>query len=136
MLRLGMRPTVVRCAVCGGEMPGNPLWVEVEGERYPVEDEDCARLLQENPVAALGPQVKLRYRPGCRRCEAKVTLWQEAARRRPLRLSLKPGYTEPCPRLFVEGKEDPITLDIDEIEELLLWLWLQHPGFGGCCRRR
>lgn len=141
MLRLDTRylaspetdPTPLRCALCGAKIQGKPHWVQVGGERYPAEDATCARLLSENPVAALGPRAELFYRPDCPRCQGKVALWQEAKRRRPLRLCLKPEEGDPCPRLFIEGQEDPITLEIGEIGELLLWLELQYPGFAGCC---
>ncbi|MCL6527229.1 MAG: hypothetical protein K6T57_10145 [Thermaceae bacterium] len=124
-----------RCALCAAEIQGEPLWVVIEGKRYPAEDASCARLLSENPVAALGPRAELFYRPNCPRCQAKVALWQEAQQRRSLRLDLKPTHIDagPCPRLLLEGQEDPITLEIEELEELLLWLWIQHPGFVGCC---
>jgi hypothetical protein len=127
------RLTPLRCALCATEIQGEPLWVQVGGERYPAEDATCARLISENPMAALGPRVELFYRPSCPRCETKVALWQEAKRRRPLRLCLKPKEGDPCPRLFIEGQEDPISLGIGELEELLLWLELQYPGFAGCC---
>ena len=125
--------SVLKCALCQRAISGPPLWVEVEGARYPVEDGDCARLLRENPVAALGPQVELLYWPGCPECPAKVALWSKAARQRPLRLRFKPVAGPPCPRLFLEGEEDRVTLEIQDLEELLLWLWVQYPGFYGCC---
>ncbi|MFZ5991118.1 MAG: hypothetical protein ACOYW9_05000 [Deinococcota bacterium] len=141
MLRLGAMTlasaktdlTPLRCALCATKIQGEPHWVQVDGERYPAEDATCARLLRENPMAALGPRVELFYRPGCPHCEAKVALWQEAKRRRPLRLRLKPEQEDPCPRLFIEGQEDPLTLEIGELGELLLWLELQYPGFAVCC---
>ncbi|GAB5601713.1 hypothetical protein FJNA_02370 [Thermus sp. FJN-A] len=125
--------SALRCAVCQRRIPGLPLWVEVEGVRYPVEDEACARFLKEAPVAALGPRAELLYRPDCPACMVKVALWREAARHRPLRLRLRPVAGPPCPRLFLEGEEDPVTLEIKNLEELLLWLWVQYPGFYGCC---
>lgn len=124
----------LRCALCAARIQGQPLWVTIEDERYPVDDATCAELLGENPVAALGPRVELFYRPGCPNCQAKVALWQEAQERRPLRLNLRPESAgTPCPRLFLGGQEDNITLAIDDLEELLLWLWIRYPGFAGCC---
>ena len=127
-------PPSLRCALCGAKTQGPSLWVTIESEPYPVEDATCARLLEENPVAAVGPRAELSYRPGCPRCLAKVALWREVQQRRPLRLNLRPTSTDaPCPRLFLQGQEDHITLAIDDLEELLLWLWIRYPGFAGCC---
>lgn len=127
-------PPSPHCALCGAKIQGPPFWVTIEGVRYPVEDTTCARLLEENPVAALGPRAELLYRPGCPHCQAKVALWREVQRRRPLRLSLRPVSADaPCPRLLLEGQEDRITLEIGDLDELLLWLWILYPGFTGCC---
>lgn len=45
--------TPLRCALCATKIQGEPHWVQVDGERYPAEDATCARLLRENPMAAL-----------------------------------------------------------------------------------
>ncbi len=125
-------PNPVPCAVCGQTIP-RPLWVAVDGATYPTDDATCARLLQAYPLAILGPRVELRYRPGCPRCEDRRALWLEVAARRPLRLWLCPTTTPPCPRLVVEGEEDPLTLEVAEVETLLDWLAIQYPGLAGCC---
>ncbi|AEB12744.1 hypothetical protein [Marinithermus hydrothermalis] len=136
-------PDPVPCAVCG-QTPPRPLWVVVDGAAYPTDDATCAGLLRAYPLAILGPRVELRYRPGCPRCEDRRSLWLEVAARRPLRLRFSPTDRSPCPRLVVEGVEDPLrlvvegvedplTLEMEGVESLLSWLAIQYPGLTGCC---
>jgi hypothetical protein len=133
---LSGREDAVECALCLKPLdgPSSGSWAEADGERYPVCDEECRRLVTEFPVEALGPLAELRYREGCERCTRKIKLWQDATGRRLLRLRLKesPELGE-CPELWLNGEPDPITGEIDDLDELLGWLYTSYPGFAGCC---
>jgi hypothetical protein len=105
----------------------------VEGSRYAVSDLVCKRLVEEHPAAVLGPRILLRCCRNCSSCSALSRLWREAAQRRPLRLTLVTGEFEECPQLLVEGKPDPFTLGITDLDELLDSLFADYPGPLACC---
>lgn|GEM_PF-6618002 len=128
---------MLECVLCQKALSGShpeELWAEVGGERYPVCDKECLGLVKDNPVEILGPRVTLRYREGCERCAERIALWREVADRRPIRLRLEqaPKLVN-CPELRLEGEVDPFTGEITTLNELLSWLFVQYPGFMGCC---
>jgi hypothetical protein len=128
---------VVNCVLCQQPIETqdeSSLSALVEGERYPVCDDECRRLVEENPVEALGPLVTLRYRKPCQRCAKKVDLWRLAAAQRPLRLRVEeaPGLSE-CPQLLIGGEPDRFMGEVEDVSELLGLLYTSYPGFVGCC---
>jgi hypothetical protein len=127
----------LNCVLCQEPLEStgeSSLWAAVDGERYPVCDGECRRLVEENPVNVLGPRVVLRYRKPCDRCAEKIGLWRIAAARRPLRLRLEEaeGLSD-CPELLLEGEPDPYMAEVDDITDLLNLLYTSYPGFVSCC---
>jgi hypothetical protein len=125
------------CVLCKEPLDSrgkSPLWAEVDNEFYPVCDAECRRLVEDNPVDALGPRVVIRYRKPCQRCAEKIGLWRVAAGQRALRLRLEEASgSSNCPELLIEGEPDPFMAEVDDITDLLNLLYTSYPGFVSCC---
>ena len=124
------------CPVCDEPLDPNSagaLYAEVGGSRYLVSDALCKRLVEEYPIDVLGPRVELRCSRRCPKCLKLAGIWLEAAQRRPLRLTVLMDEFEECARLLVEGKHDPFTQEIEDLDRLLDSLYADFPGPAGCC---
>ncbi|WP_397547753.1 hypothetical protein ABUL39_05370 [Rhodothermus marinus] len=107
----------------------------MDGVAYPVCDRLCRELLETDPVRVLGPRVRLAVRPDCADCRRAKQIWQQVARRRPVRLqvvALSASETQ-CPQLWIEGAPEPEAAALRDPDALLSWLALHFPGYQGCC---